>query len=91
MLAEVPLVAQGPGVSGIRMFAEDKAAAMTGTIAEVLPDAVYQRCTVHFYRNALAKVPKSKRRKAAVVLKAVHAQESLEAGMAKDVTGELEG
>ena len=39
------------------MFAGDKAAGMVGSIAEVFPDAKYQRCTVHFYRNALAKVP----------------------------------
>lgn len=36
-------------------------AGMVGSIAEVFPKAKYQRCTVHFYLNALAKVPKSKR------------------------------
>ena len=67
---------KGRGLSGVRMFTGDKAAAMTGAIAEVFPDAAYQRCTVHFYRNAMAKVLKSKRRKVAAMLKAVHAQES---------------
>lgn len=52
------------GLRGVRMFAGDKAAGMVGSIAEVFPDAKYQRCTVHFYRNALAKVPKSKRSQA---------------------------
>ena len=82
---------KGRGLSGVRMFTGDKAAAMTG--AEVFPDAAYQRCTVHFYRNVLAKVPKSKRREVAAMLKAVHAQESLEASMDKaaDVAGKLEG
>lgn len=43
------------------MFTGDKAAGMVGSIAEVFPKAKYQRCTVHFHLNALAKVPKSKR------------------------------
>ena len=42
------------------MSTGDKAAGMVGSIAEVFPKAKYQRCTVHFYRNVLAKVPKSK-------------------------------
>ena len=50
------------------MFAGDKAAGMVGSIAEVFPGAKYQRCTVHFYRNVLAKVPKSKRPQAAAML-----------------------
>lgn len=45
------------GLTGVRMFTGDKAAAMTGAIAEVFPDAACQRCTVHFYRNVLSKPP----------------------------------
>ena len=62
------------------------------SIAEVFPNAAYQRCTVHFYRNALAKVPKSKRPKAAAMLKAIHAMESREASEAKalEVADELD-
>lgn len=71
------------GLRGVRMFTGDKAAAMTGSIAEVFPDAAYQRCTVHFYRNVLAKVPKSKRPQVAAMLKAIHAMESREAGERK--------
>ena len=65
------------------MFTGDKAAGMVGSIAEVFPDAAYQRCTVHFYRSVLARVPKSKRPKVAAMLKAVHAMESREASEAK--------
>ena len=43
------------GLRGVRMFVGDKAAGMVGSIAEAFPDARYQRCTVHFYRNVLAK------------------------------------
>ncbi len=67
------------GLRGVRMLVGDKAAGMVGSIAEVFPDAKYQRCTVHFYRNVLAKVPKSKRPQAAAMLKAIHAMESCEA------------
>ena len=45
------------GLRGMRMFVGDKAAGMVGSIAEVFPDAKYQRCTVHFYRNVLATNP----------------------------------
>jgi len=84
---------KGRGLSGVRMFTGDKAAAMTGAIAEVFPEAAYQRCTVHFYRNVLAKVPKSKRSQVAAMLKAIHSQESLEASMEKasDVAAKLDG
>ena len=60
----------------VRAFTGDKAAGMVGSIAEVFPGAKYQRCIVHFYRNALAKVPKSKRSRVAAMLKAIHAMES---------------
>lgn len=80
------------GLRGVRMITGDKAAAMTGAIAEVFPDAAYQRCTVHFYRNVLSKVPKTKRRQVAAMLKAIHAQESFDASMGKAeaVAGDLE-
>ena len=80
------------GLRGVRMFTGDKAAGMVGSIAEVFPGAKYQRCTVHFYRNALAKVPGSKRSQVAAMLKAIHAMESREASAAKAeaVAGELE-
>ena len=80
------------GLYGVRMFTGDKTAAMTRAIAEVFPDAAYQRCTIHFYRNVLSKTPKQKRRKVAAMLKAIHAQESFEASMqkAKAVAAELE-
>ena len=80
------------GLRGGRMFTGDKAAGMVGSIAEVFPEAAYQRCTVHFYRNVLSKVPKSRRAKVAAMLKAIHAMESREASEAKAlaVADELE-
>ena len=71
------------GLHGVRMVVGDKASGMVGSIAEVFPEAAYQRCTVHFYRNVLARVPKSRRAAVAAMLKAVHAMESREASEAK--------
>ena len=73
------------GLRGVRMFTGDKAAGMVGSIAEVFPKAKHRRCAVHFYRNVLAKVPKSKRSQVAAMLKAIHAMESREASAAKVV------
>ena len=76
------------GLRGVRMFTGDKAAGMVGSIAEVFPEAAYQRCTVH----VLARVPKTRRPRVAAMLKAIHAMESREAAEAKalEVASELE-
>ena len=71
------------GLRGVRMLTGGKAAGMAGSIAGVLPKAKCQRCTVHFYRNVLAKVPKSKRPRVTAMPKAVHAMESREAPAAE--------
>ena len=71
------------GLRGVRMIVGDKASGMVGSIAEVFPDTAYQRCTVHFYRNVLARVPKSRRAAVAAMLKAIHAMESRGAAEAK--------
>ena len=47
-------------------------------VGEVLPDAKYQRCTVHFYRNVFSVTPRSKVKLVAKMLKAIHAQEEQE-------------
>lgn len=80
------------GLHGVRMVVGDKASGMVGSIAEVFPEAAYQRCTVRFYRNALAKVPKSRRAGVAAMLKAIHAMESRDVAEAKAlaVADELE-
>ena len=80
------------GLRGVRMVVGDKASGMVGPIAEVFPEAAHRRCTVHFYRNVLARVPKPGRAAVAAMLKAVHAMESREAAEAKAlaVADELE-
>lgn len=71
------------GLAGVRMVTGDKSAGMLGALAEVFPGAMYQRCTVHFYRNVLAKVPQRRKKAVAAQLKAIHAQESLPSSVRK--------
>ena len=82
----------GRGLSAVRLVAGDKCAEMLGALEEVFPGARYQRCTVHFYRNVLGRVPVTRRKAVARMLKAIHAQESREAcgRKAEEVAGELE-
>ena len=71
------------GLSGVRLFIGDKNLGMLETIGEIFPDAQYQRCIVHFYRNVFSVVPRGKIRMVAMMLKAIHAQESKEAARLK--------
>ena len=80
---DLPSWLKSRGLRGVLMFTGDKAAGMVGSLAEVFPKAKYQRCTVRFCRNVLAKVLKSKRPRIAAMLKAIHAMESREAAAAK--------
>ena len=64
---------------------------MLEAVGEVFPDAKYQRCTVHFYRNVFSVVPRSKVKLVAKMLKAIRAQEGKKAARekAKAVVAEL--
>ena len=56
---------------------------MLVAVGEVFPEAKYQRCVVHFYRNVFSVVPRTKVRNVALMLKAIHAQENKEAARKK--------
>lgn len=71
------------GLSGVRLIIGDKNLGMLETIPEVFPDARYQRCTVHFYRNIFSVTPRNKMKSVSMMLKAIHAQESKEAAREK--------
>ena len=58
---------------------------MLETIHEVFPDAKYQRCIVHFYRNVFSVVPRGKAREVSMMLKAIHAQENKKAARQKAI------
>ena len=82
---------RGRGLDGVKLIVGDKCMGMLEAVGEVFPDAKYQRCTVHFYRNVFSVVPKSKIKIVAKMLKAIHAQESKKASRekAKTVVAEL--
>ena len=67
---------RGRGLDGVKLIVGDKCMGMLEAVGEVYPDAKYQRCTVHFYRNVFSVVPRSKMKTVARMLKAIHAQES---------------
>lgn len=71
------------GLEGVRLIVGDKCLGMLEAVYEVFPDAKYQRCTVHFYRNVFSVVPRSKIKVVAKMLKAIHAQESKAASRVK--------
>ena len=71
------------GLKGVELIISDACRGLTESAAEYLPDARWQRCTVHFYRNVFSHVPKTKVRRVARMLKAIHAQESRETAAMK--------
>ena len=74
---------KGRGLSGVKLIIGDKCLGMLEAAMEVYPESKYQRCIVHFYRNVFSVVPRGKVALIAKMLKAIHAQESKEASLAK--------
>ena len=71
------------GLSGVKLIVGDKCSGMLEAAGEVFPEAKYQRCVVHFYRNIFSAVPRSKMKDVAMMLKAIHAQENKAAARRK--------
>jgi transposase-like protein len=74
------------GLKGVRLIIADRAFGIPSAAEEVFPEAKYQRCVVHFYRNVFSKTPTRLKKQIAKMLKAIHAQESKEAAMKKAET-----
>lgn len=74
---------KGRGLAGVRLFISDACMGLVESIEEIFPDADWQRCVVHAYRNVFTHVPRTKMRHVSAMLKAIHAQESREAALAK--------
>ena len=70
-------------LEGVKLIVGDKCLGMLEAVGEVFPEAKYQRCVVHFYRNIFSVVPKSKVKNVAKMPKAIHAQESKKASREK--------
>src|SRR4029434_2963197 len=63
------------GLVGVQLIISDACLGLVEAAAELFPDAQWQRCVVHFYRNVFSDVPKGKVADVARMLKAIHAQE----------------
>ncbi len=62
------------GLSGVQLVISDSHQGLKNAIAAVLQGASWQRCRVHFVRNALALVPKSASQMVAATIRTVFAQ-----------------
>jgi putative transposase len=81
------------GLTGVRLIVSDKCLGLVEALGEFFPEAQWQRCVVHWYRNVFTAVPKGKVKAVAAMLKAIHAQEDRQAARrkAEDVVAKLEG
>jgi len=71
------------GLTGVQLFVSDKCLGLVENLGEFYPEARWQRCVVHFYRNVWTKVPSGKVKEVAAMLKAIHAQEDRAAAREK--------
>ncbi len=71
------------GLAGTELFITDKCLGLVAAVAEVFPATKWQRCVVHWYRNVMAEVSRSKLKDVVAMLKAIHAQEDREAAQQK--------
>jgi putative transposase len=71
------------GLTCPELVISDKCIGLIESLAEYYPEAKWQRCMVHFYRNVFTAVPKGKVKHIAAMLKAIHAQEDLAAAREK--------
>ncbi|NLX97960.1 MAG: IS256 family transposase [Rhodopirellula sp.] len=80
------------GLRGVRLAISDKCLGLVEALGEFFPEARWQRCVVHWYRNVFTAVPKGKVKSVAAMLKAIHAQEDRQAALRKavDVAAKLE-
>ena len=71
------------GLKGVELFVSDKCLGLVENLADFFPEAKWQRCVVHFYRNVWTAVPTGKVKEVAAMLKAIHAQEDAKAAKEK--------
>ena len=71
------------GLKGVQLIISDACLGLKESVADYYPEAQWQRCMVHFYRNVFSHAPNAKVKEVARMLKAIHAQESLASAQAK--------
>ena len=77
----------------MQLVTSDKCLGLVEVLGEFYPEAAWQRCMVHWYRNVVSTVPKSKVKEVMAMLKAIHAQEDRPAAEQKadNVVAKLKG
>lgn len=71
------------GLKGVRLMVGDKCLGLLEAIKEIFPETLYQRCMVHFMRNVLCDVPRTRGKEVGAMLKAIFAQEDKTACLKK--------
>ena len=71
------------GMQGVRLLVSDKCLGLVEAAGEFYPEATWQRCMVHWYRNVMSVVPRNKVKEVMAMLKAIHAQEDRQAARDK--------
>jgi putative transposase len=71
------------GLEEISLIISDACVGLLDCVGEVYPEAKWQRCVVHFYRNVFSVLPRGKIREVAMMLKAIHASEDRQAALEK--------
>ena len=81
------------GLGGVKLVISDAHEGLKRAIRKVLLEASWQRCTVHFMRNALAHVPRAAQQMVAAYIRTVFAQPDQETAKAQlgQVAGSLKG
>jgi len=71
------------GLKGVQLVISYKCLGLVEAAEEFYPEAHYQRCVCHWYRNVFSDVPGTKMKEVAAMLKAIHAQEDRDAAVSK--------
>jgi len=73
------------GLKGVRLIVSDRCLGLVEALGEFYPDAGWQRCVVHFYKNLMSAVPRDRVSEVMAAAKAIHAQEDQQAASEKAV------
>ena len=69
------------GLTGVKLIISDACVGLVDSLAEHYPQACWQRCAMHFYRNVLSQVPRAKMRAVATMVKVIHAADDRSAAL----------
>ena len=63
------------GLKDVNLIISDACLGLVESVGDFYPEAKWQRCTSHFYRNVYTVFPRGKVKDVACMLKAIHASE----------------